>query len=239
MDPRSVAPPSPPAQDGPEYPRGLIPPTRRGRSQRLLGDVIVDMGFARREAVEKAVAEAREQRRTTGQVLTDSGLVRRDQLARALAERFGVDYIDLSVFDIDMGAVNLVDGDVARRYQAVPVGFLADRTVLLAMADPTNVITLDEMAMITGMKIRPAAAAPDDIAARSPTPRRSPSRRSRSRQPMSPARSRRSSGSSTRSSPRRCRRAPRTSIATRRPATCRCCSGSTASSRRRPRWRGT
>lgn len=148
-----------------DYPRGLIPPSRRGRSQRLIGDVIVDLGFARREAVEHAVEVAREQKRTTGQVLIESGLVRPDQLARALAERFGVDFIDLSVFDIDMGALALVEADVARRYQAVPVGFLGNGTVLLAMADPTNVMTLDEMSMITGMKVLPAAAAPEDIAA--------------------------------------------------------------------------
>jgi type IV pilus assembly protein PilB len=37
--------------------------------------------------------------------------------------------------------------------------------VLLAMADPTNVITLDEVAMITGRRVRPVAAAPEDIAA--------------------------------------------------------------------------
>jgi type IV pilus assembly protein PilB len=148
-----------------DYPRGLIPPSRRGRSSRLIGDVIVDLGFARREAVETAVASGREQRRTTGQTLIESGLLRPDQLARALAERFGVDYIDLSVFEIDMGAVHLIDADVARRYQAVPVGFLPDRTLLLAMADPTNVMTLDEMSMITGMKIRSAAAAPEDITA--------------------------------------------------------------------------
>jgi hypothetical protein len=41
------------------YPRGLIPPSRRGRSQRLIGDVVVDLGFADREAVDRAVATAR------------------------------------------------------------------------------------------------------------------------------------------------------------------------------------
>jgi type IV pilus assembly protein PilB len=147
-----------------DYPRGLFPPSQRGRSQRQIGDIIVDLGFARRESVENAVIAAREQKKTTGTVLIERGELRRDQLARALAERFGVDYIDLSVFEIDMGAVNLVEADVAKRYQAVPVGFL-DHTVLLAMADPTNVLTLDEMAMITGMKVRPVAAAPEDIEA--------------------------------------------------------------------------
>ena len=50
--------------------------------------------------------------------------MRHDQLARALAERFGVDYIELSEFEIDTGAAHLVNSTVAKRYRAVPVGFL-------------------------------------------------------------------------------------------------------------------
>jgi type IV pilus assembly protein PilB len=148
-----------------EYPRGLSPPTKRGRSARLIGDVVVDMGFARREVVDEAVKQSREQGKTTGQILIESGELRRDQLARALAERFGLDYIDLSMFEIDMGAANLITVEMARRYQAVPVGFLPNGSVLLAMPDPTNVITLDEVAMITGMKVHPAVAAVEDVTA--------------------------------------------------------------------------
>lgn len=148
-----------------EYPRGLVPPTRRGRSERLIGDVIVDLGFARRETVERVVKLAREQGRPTGQLLIESGALRHDQLARVLAERFGVDYVDLSMFELDMGAVSLVDVEMARRYQAVPVGFLPNGNLLLAMADPSNVLTVDEVSMITGRKVRPAAAAAEDLAA--------------------------------------------------------------------------
>jgi type IV pilus assembly protein PilB len=148
-----------------DYPRGLIPPTRRGRSQRLIGDIVVDLGFARRENVDEAVAASRERGRTTGQVLLEMGYIRQDQLARALAERFGLDYVDLSVYDVDMGAVNLISVDVARRYQAIPVGYLADGSAILAMADPTNVLTVDEISMITGMKVMPAAASAEDVTA--------------------------------------------------------------------------
>jgi type IV pilus assembly protein PilB len=151
--------------DAIEYPPGLIPPTSRLRSEQLIGDVIVSLGFALRESVDAAVAMSREQGRTTGEVLVESGSLRPDQLARALAERFGVDSIDLTVFEVDEVAIELVDSDLARRYQAVPVGFLADRTVVLAMADPTNVLTLDELSMITGRKMRPAGAPREDIAA--------------------------------------------------------------------------
>ena len=156
--------PALPAEDPVGTLPGLVPPTR-GRSQRSIGDVIIDLGFASRVAVEEATAKALEQGTTAGQVLIASGDLNQDQLARALAERHGIDFIDLSVFEIDMRVVNLINFEAAKRYQALPVAVLADRTLLLAMADPTNVIALDEISMITGMKLRRAVAEPDDIGA--------------------------------------------------------------------------
>ena len=118
--------------------------------------MVVELGFATREKVEDAVEIARAQGKPTGQVLVEQGILRHDQLARVVAERFGLDYIDLSVYELDMGAVNLIDMDAIRRYQAVPVGFLEDGTLLLAMADPTNVLSIDDIAMLTGRRVRSA-----------------------------------------------------------------------------------
>src|SRR5581483_12298507 len=140
-------------------------PTRRQRSRHPIGDVIVELGFASREAVDLAVARSRESGRTTGQILVESGELTQQQLAIALGERLGIDYIDLSEFDLDLGALALIPPELARRYQAVPVGFASDRKLVLAMADPTNIVTIDEVMMITGMDISPAAASEADIVA--------------------------------------------------------------------------
>jgi type IV pilus assembly protein PilB len=142
---------------------GLYPPRRAGRSTRRIGQVAVDLGLADAEAVEEAVEIAREQGRPTGQVLVEQGVLHHEQLARVIAERFGVDYVDLSVFDLDMGAVNLISVGAAKRYGAVPIGFADDGAVLLAMADPTNVLTVDDLAMLTGRRVRPVAASGEDI----------------------------------------------------------------------------
>jgi len=129
----------------------------------MIGEVIVDLGYADRETVEQAVASARAQGRPTGQVLVELGVLRHDQLARAVAERFGLDYVDLTVYDLDMGAVNLIRAETAKRYQAVPVGYTDDGTLLLAMADPTNVLTIDDVAMMTGRRVKVAAASVEDL----------------------------------------------------------------------------
>jgi type IV pilus assembly protein PilB len=129
----------------------------------MIGEVAVDLGFADRLAVEDAVAAARAQGRPTGLVLVERGVLRHDQLARVVAERFGLEYVDLSVFDLDMGAVSLLSAETAKRYQAVPVGFGDDGSLLLAMANPTNVLTIDDIAMMTGRRVRAAAASVEDL----------------------------------------------------------------------------
>ena len=142
---------------------GLYPPHRTGRSTRMIGEVVVDLGFADRETVDEAVETARTQGRPTGLVLVEQGVLRHDQLARVVAERFGLDYVDLAIYDLDMGAVSLLNPEAAKRYQAVPIGFSEDNTLLLAMADPTNVLTIDDVAMMTGRRVRPVAASVEDL----------------------------------------------------------------------------
>jgi type IV pilus assembly protein PilB len=155
--------PSAPAPSKPIQREALSQAFGETRPGRLIGDVVVDLGFATREKVEEAVEIARAQRKPTGQILVEQGILRHDQLARVLADRYGLDYIDLSVYELDMGAVNLIDMEAIRRYQAVPVGFLEDGTLLLAMADPTNVLTVDDIAMLTGRRVRAASASIEDL----------------------------------------------------------------------------
>jgi type IV pilus assembly protein PilB len=152
-----------PAHSRPIQSGALTHSLGEGRPGRLIGDVVVDLGFASRERVEEAVEIARAQRKPTGQILVEQGILRHDQLARVVADRYGLDYIDLSVYELDMGAVNLIDMEAIRRYQAVPVGFLEDGTLLLAMADPTNVLTVDDIAMLTGRRVRSASASIEDL----------------------------------------------------------------------------
>ncbi|HEX4838610.1 MAG TPA: hypothetical protein VFV03_08825, partial [Solirubrobacteraceae bacterium] len=148
----------------PEPTQGVTHPTRRGSSSRFLTDVIVDMGLASRERVDHAIDSSRNEGTTPERVLLVGGAITPDGLARALAERYGLDHLDLDVFPVDMGAANLVVNTAAKRYQAVPVSFVDKRTLLLAMADPSNVLAVDDVAIMTGYEVRVAVASPEAIA---------------------------------------------------------------------------
>jgi type IV pilus assembly protein PilB len=143
---------------------GITPPSRRGGSGRFLTDVLVDLGFAQRELVETAVEASRSAGRPPERLLVEQGVVTEDQLARAIGERYGLDHLDLTVFNIDMAAANLIDSAAAKRYEAVPVAFVDERTLLVAMADPANVLAVDDIAMLTRLDVRPAVSSAEDIA---------------------------------------------------------------------------
>jgi type IV pilus assembly protein PilB len=145
-------------------PSGITPPTRRGGASRFLADVIVELGMLSKEQATKASEEARSTGRALEQVLTESASLTADQLAHATAERFGLDRVDLTIYKPDLAAANLIAPQAARRFQAVPVGF-DDGTLLVAMADPSNVLALDDLGLMTGQEVRPVVASTDDIAA--------------------------------------------------------------------------
>jgi type IV pilus assembly protein PilB len=142
---------------------GVTPPTKRGHSGMFVTDAIVELGFASRERVDEAISEARLAGHTPESLLLERKVIDADQLSRALAERYGLDHVDLNTFQVDMGAANLLSMSAARRYSAIPVGYLGPETLLVAMADPTNVLAVDDIQMITGLNCTVAVAAAEDI----------------------------------------------------------------------------
>ena len=144
---------------------GLTPPSARGRSSKQIGDTVVAFGYASLESVELAIDESRRTGRRTGEVLVERGVLTPGQLARVIAERFGVDHVDLNAFRVDMAAANLLPAGSAKRYSAVPVGFIDQRTLLVAMVDPGNVLAIDDISLMTGYEVRPAVAAEEDVLA--------------------------------------------------------------------------
>ena len=144
---------------------GVTPPRNPGAGPRFLTDVIVELGLVPRERVDQAVEAARAGGVTPESLLVQHNVLSPDGLARAIAERNGLNHIDLTVFQVDMGAANLLGSAAAKRYEAVPVKFHGENVLILAMADPANIIAIDDVSMMTGYEVRPAVASREDILA--------------------------------------------------------------------------
>lgn len=132
---------------------------------RFVTDIIVELGFTSRERVEAAMLAAREAGVPPEQLLVDEGAITAEQRGRAVAERLGLEFLDLSQHRVDMAAVNLLPADVAKRCELVPIAREGDRTLVVAMVDPANVVAIDDVEIQTGMSVRAAVATREDILA--------------------------------------------------------------------------
>jgi type IV pilus assembly protein PilB len=144
---------------------GLTAPVVRGRSSGFVTDVLVDLGYVPDDRARLAIEEARTAALPPEDLLLQQGAVTADQLSRAVAERYGLDHVDLSLYQVDMAAANLIPVHTARRYRALPIGFVDKGTLLVAMADPTNVLAVDDIQLATALDCRVAVAAEEDIEA--------------------------------------------------------------------------
>ena len=142
---------------------GLTSPRQRGHSRGFITDVLVELGYASPELVQGAIETARSAGRTPEALLLEQGVISEDQLSRATAERYGLDHVDLAVYSVDVAAAALFPVTMARRYQAVPVGYVDQRTLLVAAADPANVLAVDDIQIATGLDCRIAVAARADV----------------------------------------------------------------------------
>ena len=130
-----------------------------------LGSLLLRDGVLTVEQLEAALAEKDVSGKRLGEILVDHGYVTRSQVTRVLAEQHELPYIDLVREPIDLGAAGLLPEALAVRYGAVPVRFLADGAILVAVGDPTNVLASDDLRLALGVAIRVAVASPDTIAA--------------------------------------------------------------------------
>ena len=128
-----------------------------------IGTLLVRDALLTEEQLAAALAQQLESGKRLGEILVEQGIVTRTQVARVLAEQVDMPLVELEQSEVDVDAATLLPEALARRYSAVPVGFLPDESLLVAVADPTNMFHSDELRLALGVPIRFGVAAPDAI----------------------------------------------------------------------------
>jgi type IV pilus assembly protein PilB len=129
-----------------------------------LGDVLLEGGLVTQEQLNGAVEEQQRLGRSLGRVLVDMGILTEPQLVAALATQIGMKFVDLTDYPVDGSAVGKISDVVARRHNALPIGY-EDGKLVVAMADPANVFALDDIRSLTGLEVRPVVATRADVTA--------------------------------------------------------------------------
>jgi type IV pilus assembly protein PilB len=129
---------------------------------RGLGEVLIEMGAITRPVLEGALQRQREEGGRLGEILVGQGSITPDVLGDGLARRLGVPRARLSG-QIDPAVLNLLDERSRRRYRVIPIAVDPGGALVIATADPADVLTIDDLRMMVGRDVRPALALDAEI----------------------------------------------------------------------------
>jgi len=128
-----------------------------------LQQILISENLISKEDLDKALAEQAENGGELSQILIKMNLVSEDDLTHALSEGLGIPPIDISRMTIDPAVVSIIPKELAIKYQIMPISKMG-QNLTLAMADPLNIFTIDNIKILTGLSITPLIAKSSQMA---------------------------------------------------------------------------
>jgi type II secretory ATPase GspE/PulE/Tfp pilus assembly ATPase PilB-like protein len=129
-----------------------------------LGELLVRAGDATQEQINQALELQPLLHKRLGEILVEKRWATPRAIGEALAAQYGLEFVDLTQVAVDPKATALLQEGFAIGHQVVPVRFLDDNSVQVAVADPTNLNTTDELRLALGVGCTLAVASADALA---------------------------------------------------------------------------
>jgi len=122
-----------------------------------LGRLLLNNKIISEPQLHEAIKEQKGSGERLGSVLVKLGFIKEDTLVSFLSGQYGTPFINLSEFSINSDLIKLIPGDIAHKYLVFPLSLRAT-TLVIAMADPSNVFAIDDIKFLTGYRIEVLAA---------------------------------------------------------------------------------
>lgn len=127
-----------------------------------LGEVLLEEGLVTEAQLLAALDEQVTSGGSLGRTLVELGMLTENQLVQALAAQVGMQFVDLDEAPVDRAAVAMVPGALCRRYTVLPIA-IENGVLILATADPGNVMAVDDVRTVSGMQVTPVIATYDTV----------------------------------------------------------------------------
>jgi twitching motility protein PilT len=130
--------------------------------QKQLGDVLLERGLVTAEQLSFATQQEQRTGESAWKILMERGVLTEKDLVRARAAQIGMEFIDVRATAPSRDALTLVPQDVAQRQLILPIRVDGEELVI-AMAEPTNHLAVEEISRLTGKRVTPAAGYRPDL----------------------------------------------------------------------------
>ncbi len=136
-----------------------------GRRKMRIGDILMAEGVITQEQLDQALESQKIKKRRLGEILVSDGYITDDIMADALCHQMGYDRANLQDSRIPDDLISMFDVELLKKYTAIPYCY-DDRNVNIirvAMADPMDMLAIDDLSMVTNRMIDPMVATPGEI----------------------------------------------------------------------------
>lgn len=135
------------------------------RRKMRIGDILLNEGVITNEQLEKALESQKVKKKRLGEVLIDEGVITDDIMADALCHQLGMDRAELTETRIPDDLLSIFDVDTLKKYVAIPYAYDSKNVniIRMAMADPMDMLAVDDLSMITNRMIEPMVATAREI----------------------------------------------------------------------------
>ena len=128
----------------------------------ILGQLLVEQQLITQDQLNEAFEEQKRSGKMLTHLLVDCGFVSQEHLLLTMSAQLNMEIVDLKKLNIPKETIEKVSASWARMYHIVPIDF-HDNTLTVALADPLNPNTLDELRFIIDFDVRGAISNPQDI----------------------------------------------------------------------------
>lgn len=122
-----------------------------------LGRLLLNNNIISEPQLQEAIKEQKGSGERLGSVLVKLGFVKEDTLVSFLSGQYGTPFVNLSECSINSDLIKLIPRDIAHKYLVFPLSLRAT-TLVVAMADPSNIFAIDDIKFLTGYRIEVLAA---------------------------------------------------------------------------------
>lgn len=135
------------------------------KEKKRLGDMLIDEGLITEEQLVKALKTAKESGKRIGESLVEGGYTTDADIMMALSRQLGIDTTSLVGVQIPDEMLSLANGSMLRKHRMVPLEFYNGNmnVVLMAMADPMDMVAIDDFHIVTNLEVEPILALPTEI----------------------------------------------------------------------------
>ncbi len=133
------------------------------RKKIRIGDLLVEHKIISEAQLQQALAAQKQSGHKLGRVLVENGYISEEQLLEFLSRQLQLPYIDLKRFKFNTETVRIIPETFARRYRALALKENPDGSLLVGMADPTDIFGYDELARLLKRSIQQAVVREADL----------------------------------------------------------------------------